>query len=328
MRQLSWDTELARVAQRLADQCKFAHDCPDCRRVGRFKVGQNLYQSFTTRPPGPADWRAAIDSWYDEITAFPTSSVARYTLPYPTLYTLYNLLPRYQFSPQTGHYSQLVWGGTHRVGCGTTMFRKGRFNARLYVCNYGATGNIVRRPVYRQGSPCSSCPCSTQCSTSYPGLCAPSNSSAVACCDTILCMLGRPDIITNEITDMTMETMGTMGDVAMGTLHGAMHTAHGVGHMAMHTAHNVGNFAMGTVRGAMSGAHDMGQMAMGTAHNVGSLAMDTVHDVGNEVTNLGNEVGNLVGRGFRPVTDLVTQGVDFQRLTFEQFLRNNFFGKK
>lgn len=86
MRQLSWDPELARVAQRLADQCKFAHDCPDCRRVGRFKVGQNLYQSFTTRSPGPADWRAAVDSWYDEITAFPTSSVARYILHAPYVY--------------------------------------------------------------------------------------------------------------------------------------------------------------------------------------------------------------------------------------------------
>ena len=29
---------IIRVAQRLADQCKFAHDCPDCRRVARFKV--------------------------------------------------------------------------------------------------------------------------------------------------------------------------------------------------------------------------------------------------------------------------------------------------
>jgi len=311
MRQLQWDQELARVAQRLADQCKFAHDCPDCRRVARFKVGQNLYQSFTTRTGRGVNWRAAVDSWFNEIDQFPTSSVHRY-----------------RFSPETGHYSQLVWAETDRIGCGVTQFKKGRFNARLYVCNYGTTGNIVRRPVYRQGSACSSCPCATECSTSYPGLCAPSNSSANACCDNLLCMLTRPDIITNEITDMTMDTMGTMGDMAMGTLHGAMHTAHGMGHMAMHTAHGVGNLAMGTVRDAMVGAHDVGQVAMGTAHNVGHLAMDTVHGVGNEVNNLVQDSAKLVGRGFRPVTNLVSQGVDFQRLTFEEFLRNNFFGKK
>ena len=38
-----WDSELSLVAQAHADQCKFAHDCSDCRRVSRFGVGQNLY---------------------------------------------------------------------------------------------------------------------------------------------------------------------------------------------------------------------------------------------------------------------------------------------
>jgi hypothetical protein len=305
MLEMHWDPELARVAQRLADQCKFSHDCPDCRRVQRFKVGQNIYQSFTTRTGEGVKWQAAIDSWYNEIELFPASSVASYS-----------------FSQQTGHYSQLVWAATDRIGCGVTQFRKGRFNARLYVCNYGTTGNIVRRSVYKQGTACSSCPCNFQCSQHYPGLCSASNSTA--CCDNILCMFTRPDIITNEITDMTMETVGSVGGAAMETLHGAMHTAHGVGHMAMHTANGVGSLAMDTMHGvgslAMQGAHGVGQVAVGTAHTVGSL--------GSDVTTLVQDSANLVGRGFRPVTDLVNQGVDLQRLTFQQFLRNGFFGKK
>lgn len=305
MRQLQWDGELARVAQRLADQCKFAHDCSDCRRVQRFKVGQNLYQSFTTRVGTNVDWQKAINSWYDEISQFPTSSVARY-----------------RFSHQTGHYSQLVWASTDRIGCGVTQFRKGRFDARLYVCNYGTTGNIIRRPVYRQGPACSSCPCGTECSHDYPGLCTASNSTA--CCDSILCMLSRPDIITNEITDMTMDTLHGAMDTAHGVGNMAMHTAHGVGHMAMHTAHGVGGLAMDTVRGAMHGAHGVGHAAMGTAHGMGSFAMETVHGV----NSLVQDSATFVGRGFRPVTNLVNQGVDLQRLTFEQFLRNNFFGGK
>lgn len=28
-----WDDELASTAQRLADQCKYQHDCLDCRKV-------------------------------------------------------------------------------------------------------------------------------------------------------------------------------------------------------------------------------------------------------------------------------------------------------
>lgn len=34
----TWDEELATVAQRLAEQCLFEHDCNECRKVGKFSV--------------------------------------------------------------------------------------------------------------------------------------------------------------------------------------------------------------------------------------------------------------------------------------------------
>ena len=43
------------------------------------QVGQNLYQSFTTKRNQPPNWRKAVDSWYNEITLFPQSSVGRYS---------------------------------------------------------------------------------------------------------------------------------------------------------------------------------------------------------------------------------------------------------
>ena len=113
MMEMQWDEELAMVAQRLADQCKFGHDCSDCRRVSRFRVGQNLYQSFTTRQGDSNGWIKAVDAWFDEIELFPTSSVSKYV-----------------FSPSTGHYSQIVWATTTRVGCGVTEYRSGRFISR------------------------------------------------------------------------------------------------------------------------------------------------------------------------------------------------------
>ena len=77
MMELQWDNELAWVAQGLADTCKFGHDCNDCRGVSRFRVGQNLYQSYKTRSE-PRDWKAAMNAWFDnEIGRFPWSSVYR-----------------------------------------------------------------------------------------------------------------------------------------------------------------------------------------------------------------------------------------------------------
>ena len=157
MRVLVWDHELARVAQRLADQCTFDHDCSDCRKVPRFSAGQNLYQSYSTGKEG-TDWQGAAKSWYDEIDLFHSSIVSSY-----------------QFSSSTGHYTQLVWATTDRLGCGVTQFRSGGWNTRLYVCNYGEAGNFIGKPVYSQGSSCSSCPSSSSCSTVYPGLCSSSS---------------------------------------------------------------------------------------------------------------------------------------------------------
>ena len=155
MMELVWDEELASVAQRLADQCVFSHDCGDCRQVERFRVGQNLYQSFNSRPGDLGqEWIQAVDSWYREISVYP-GPVESFT-----------------FSQDTGHYTQMMWATTTRLGCGMSEFSRGRFVARLLVCNYGEAGNIISAPLYTVGPACSACPSSTACSSAYPSLCS------------------------------------------------------------------------------------------------------------------------------------------------------------
>jgi hypothetical protein len=79
----------------------------------------------------------------------------------------------------------MVWAKTSRVGCGVTAYRSGRFNAHLYVCNYGESGNVINLPVYRIGAACDDC--RGTCSAEYPSLCtAPqSNGSPAAATDAI-----------------------------------------------------------------------------------------------------------------------------------------------
>ena len=115
MLEVHWDEELAKVAQRLADQCVFDHDCSECRRVGRFSVGQNLYQAFTTRTEERTDWVGAIDSWFNEIELLPISSISSFA-----------------FSPSTGHFTQLAWASTNKIGCGVTQYPSGRWAFSLF----------------------------------------------------------------------------------------------------------------------------------------------------------------------------------------------------
>ena len=84
-----------------ADSCIFAHECSDCRRVARFKVGQNLFRARDNKVL-PAEWRYITRSWFSEIELFPgLGSIARY-----------------RYTPGTGHYTLMVWSSVSRVGCG------------------------------------------------------------------------------------------------------------------------------------------------------------------------------------------------------------------
>lgn len=44
-----------------------------------------------------------------------------------------------QYSPQTGHFTQMVWQATTQIGCGATRCAAGP----LYVCHYSPPGNVI-----------------------------------------------------------------------------------------------------------------------------------------------------------------------------------------
>merc|ERR1719315_828370 len=71
---LQWDEELARGAQKWANQCYFKHDSRD---VCRFEVGQNLYSHSSSPSPPDVDWGKAIESWYSEVLDY-EGNVANY----------------------------------------------------------------------------------------------------------------------------------------------------------------------------------------------------------------------------------------------------------
>ncbi len=150
MMMVRWDDELAAVAQRWADQCRFAHD--QARDVRRFSVGQNI---FLTSSSGVGNQGLAdtiregiigLNGWYSEVAQFDSGGI-----------------DRYRFESGTGHYTQLVWAETEFVGCGQTTFSRDGGLTRLLVCNYGPAGNFVGESVYIRARPCTMCPFRSRC---------------------------------------------------------------------------------------------------------------------------------------------------------------------
>ena len=79
--------------------------CRDCRRVARFKVGQNIFRARDNRVEVP-EWRHVIRSFFSEISLFPGSGS----------------IARFKYTPGTGHYTQMVWSRVTRVGCGLITY--------------------------------------------------------------------------------------------------------------------------------------------------------------------------------------------------------------
>ncbi|XP_057380131.1 mucin-2-like [Daphnia carinata] len=159
MRQLIWDEELAVMAQTHAQQCVFKHDT--CRDVSRFRVGQNIYVGGSSADNlGTSSWEKAVTAWYDEVDDMTSAYVTNFPASPPKV---------------IGHYTQLVWANSYTVGCGVAYYQStATFDVtspynRLYVCNYGPTGNFVNSPVYQQGTAGSACPAPT---SNNNGLCA------------------------------------------------------------------------------------------------------------------------------------------------------------
>ncbi|XP_037032258.1 cysteine-rich venom protein pseudecin-like [Bradysia coprophila] len=142
MLSMQWHNGAARAAQKWADQCRFlVHDPVESRAVKHFpSCGQNIFVSSHK-----VHWLFALQSWFVEREQFVYGS-------------------KHNNSTAVGHYTQMVWAATHKVGCGITKC-SGRYSPRgkpffNYVCNYCPTGNFedsLGLP-YKSGQPCSACP--------------------------------------------------------------------------------------------------------------------------------------------------------------------------
>ncbi len=131
---LTWDPLLEQVAQEWADTCPTTHNANRSRRyqeLGRSGyVGENIAWGYSS-------WvQAILDGWggegasydYANNTCRDTSGVAR----------------------DCGHYTQLIWAGTRRVGCAQPSVSCPG-SSSYYVCNYAPAGNSVGQRPYVTG---------------------------------------------------------------------------------------------------------------------------------------------------------------------------------
>lgn len=137
MQKLAWDEDLATAAANWASQCQFGHDSYNARAMpGISYIGQNFAAGY-------ADLVAATDGWASEIKDFNYGKAA---------------------TGVTGHYTQIVYAKSGRVGCGVASCPDSGYGLFL-VCNYAVSqmSNEAETPWAEGDSSCEDC--SSQCDT-------------------------------------------------------------------------------------------------------------------------------------------------------------------
>ncbi|KAM4523075.1 GLIPR1-like protein 1 [Fundulus diaphanus] len=141
---MSWDEALAVTARAWARRCDFRHNIylKDVRQVHPTfpSVGENIWTGY---PPSIFNIKGAIQSWVDEKKVY-----------------------NYQDNSCTGvcgHYTQVVWAKSYKVGCAVQVCPDGVKNfdphqGAIFVCNYAPGGNMIgRKPYESKEAPCSEC---------------------------------------------------------------------------------------------------------------------------------------------------------------------------
>ncbi|EYC27293.1 hypothetical protein Y032_0009g633 [Ancylostoma ceylanicum] len=144
MRKMVWDCEIEYNSQKHASSCQYAHSPPSARPG----LGQNLYFTEQITLGVALAAAQASNSWWAELKTFGVPPENRIT---EAVY--------YRKGKEIGHYSQMAWQNSYKLGCGISWCKQFTY----VVCEYGPGGNTMGELIYQLGSPCSTdedCQCS------------------------------------------------------------------------------------------------------------------------------------------------------------------------
>lgn len=136
---LSWSQELADFAQEWSDA--LASRCGVIEHRVQRSYGENIALRGSTRMLEPFSAEEAVAGWAAEEACWDFGTIRGSEQCDATCTDAIN-------SNGCGHYTQLVWRDTERVGCGYSTCDADRLTFEIWVCNYDPPGNFVGQAPY------------------------------------------------------------------------------------------------------------------------------------------------------------------------------------
>ncbi|XP_062838709.1 glioma pathogenesis-related protein 1 isoform X1 [Anolis carolinensis] len=143
---MTFDIALARIAKTYAKKCIWDHN--EHRNIHpdpKFRpFGENMWMGGASERP--FNVAAAIEAFHSEIKYYDFST--------------------HKCTHVCGHYTQVVWASSYKVGCAVAFCHKvfkGGENMGMLVCDYGPAGNYKGTRPYKAGKPCDECQAKDTC---------------------------------------------------------------------------------------------------------------------------------------------------------------------
>lgn len=156
MKILQWDTGLGDLAQKYVDKCKTEHNPNPIFNKKQF--GENLFRSSGLTIEEVIE--SAVEGWYSEVKFFKDGKFKKEAIAN---------FPKGDAYIDIGHFTQLIWADTDKIGCGISQFGEEGKETTLFICDYLQAGNMEEAPIYLEGT-CKDCTCDSK----FSNLCASS----------------------------------------------------------------------------------------------------------------------------------------------------------
>nr|ALA23464.1 cap-4 [Haemonchus contortus] len=154
MLKMTYDCAIEENMMNYAKECKFAHNSYKDRNYW----GQNLYMTSARNINKTRAAENSVSAWFSELEHKGVPKENRLTMEV--------------FNHGVGHYSQVVWQWSNKVGCAVVWCK----DMTLVGCEYAPAGNYLGSLIYDIGEPCQNnedCKCDKCVCDREEALCVP-----------------------------------------------------------------------------------------------------------------------------------------------------------
>ncbi|EYB93275.1 hypothetical protein Y032_0184g991 [Ancylostoma ceylanicum] len=145
MKKMVYDCGVESTAMQNAKKCVFTHS----HMKG---LGENIWMTTAREMDKVKSAEQASQGWFSELAEYGVGPENKLTMQ------LWN-----RPNTQIGHYTQMVWQDTYKLGCYVEWCSSMTYG----VCQYSPQGNMMNSIIYEKGNPCtqdSDCGSNARCS--------------------------------------------------------------------------------------------------------------------------------------------------------------------